>query len=43
LFEQRSRHPALHNASGGVWRGAIYDVDRIIEIINAGLNVEHKK
>jgi len=34
---------ALQNASGGVWRGAIYDVDRIIEIINAGLNVEHKK
>jgi xylonate dehydratase len=34
---------ALQNASGGVWRGAIYDVDRIIEVINAGLNVEHKK
>ncbi len=34
---------ALQNASGGVWRGAIYDVDRIIEIINAGLSVERKK
>jgi xylonate dehydratase len=33
---------ALQNASGGVWRGAIYDVDRIIEVINAGLSVEHK-
>jgi xylonate dehydratase len=33
---------ALQNASGGVWRGAIYDVDRIIEVINAGLNVERK-
>jgi putative YjhG/YagF family dehydratase len=33
---------ALQNASGGVWRGAIYDVDRIIEVINAGLRVERK-
>jgi putative YjhG/YagF family dehydratase len=33
---------ALQNASGGVWRGAVYDVDRIIEIINAGLNAERK-
>jgi dihydroxyacid dehydratase/phosphogluconate dehydratase len=33
---------ALQNASGGVWRGAIYDVDRIIEVINAGLSVERK-
>jgi dihydroxyacid dehydratase/phosphogluconate dehydratase len=33
---------ALQNASGGVWRGAIYDVDRIIEVINAGLNVLRK-
>jgi putative YjhG/YagF family dehydratase len=32
----------LQNASGGVWRGAIYDVDRIIEVINAGLSVERK-
>ncbi len=30
---------ALQNASGGVWRGAIYDVDRIIKVINAGLEV----
>jgi len=30
---------ALQNASGGVWRGAIYDVDRIIEVIEAGLKV----
>jgi putative YjhG/YagF family dehydratase len=34
---------ALQNASGGVWRGAIYDVDRIIEVINAGLSVQRKK
>jgi dihydroxyacid dehydratase/phosphogluconate dehydratase len=34
---------ALQNASGGVWRGAIYDVDRIIEVINAGLNTERQK
>jgi len=33
---------ALQNASGGVWRGAIYDVDRIIEVINAGLSMERK-
>jgi putative YjhG/YagF family dehydratase len=34
---------ALQNASGGVWRGAVYDVNRIIEVINAGLNAAHKK
>jgi putative YjhG/YagF family dehydratase len=34
---------ALQNASGGVWRGAIYDVDRIIEVIKAGLNAGNKK
>ena len=28
---------ALQRASGGVWSGAIYDVDRIIEVIDAGL------
>jgi len=33
---------ALQNASGGVWRGAIYDVDRIIAVINAGLSMERK-
>lgn len=28
---------ALQEASGGTWRGAIYDVDRIVETITAGL------
>jgi putative YjhG/YagF family dehydratase len=28
---------ALQAASGGPWAGCVYDVDRIIEIINAGL------
>jgi hypothetical protein len=32
----------LREEPSGVWRGAIYDVDRIIEVINAGLSVEHK-
>jgi hypothetical protein len=27
---------ALQAASGGTWRGSIYDVDRIIEVLNAG-------
>ncbi|GCE31609.1 dehydratase [Dictyobacter alpinus] len=27
---------ALQSASGGIWRGSIYDVDRIIAIIDAG-------
>jgi dihydroxyacid dehydratase/phosphogluconate dehydratase len=27
---------ALQAASGGAWRGCIYDVDRIIEVLNAG-------
>lgn len=27
---------ALQSASGGVWRGSIYDVDRIIAVIEAG-------
>ncbi len=30
---------ALQQASGGTWAGCIYDVDRIVEVINAGLNV----
>ncbi|MCB0165531.1 MAG: YjhG/YagF family D-xylonate dehydratase [Anaerolineae bacterium] len=30
---------ALQKASGGTWAGCIYDVDRIIEVINAGLKV----
>ncbi|MCL1800906.1 MAG: YjhG/YagF family D-xylonate dehydratase [Promicromonosporaceae bacterium] len=28
---------ALQEASGGIWRGSIYDVDRIVETIGAGL------
>ncbi len=28
---------ALQQASGGTWAGCVYDVDRIIEVINAGL------
>ena len=29
---------ALQRASGGVWAGCIYDVDKIIEVIDAGLS-----
>jgi dihydroxyacid dehydratase/phosphogluconate dehydratase len=29
---------ALQRASGGVWAGCIYDVDRIINVIDAGLS-----
>ena len=28
---------ALQQASGGIWAGCVYDVDRIVEVINAGL------
>jgi xylonate dehydratase len=28
---------ALQNASGGPWRGSVYDVDRIVRVIQAGL------
>jgi dihydroxyacid dehydratase/phosphogluconate dehydratase len=28
---------ALQTASGGVWRGAVYDVDRIVQAIEAGM------
>jgi len=28
---------ALQNASGGPWRGGVYDVDRIVRVIEAGL------
>jgi xylonate dehydratase len=28
---------ALQAASGGTWRGSIYDTDRIIEVLNAGM------
>ena len=27
---------ALQDASGGIWRGCVYDVDRIIETLEAG-------
>lgn len=29
---------ALQNAGGGSWRGAVYDVDRIIQLLEAGRN-----
>ncbi|MFL6208554.1 MAG: YjhG/YagF family D-xylonate dehydratase [Pyrinomonadaceae bacterium] len=28
---------ALQNASGGPWRGSVYDVDRIVRVLEAGL------
>jgi putative YjhG/YagF family dehydratase len=28
---------ALQQASGGTWKGCVYDADRIIEVINAGM------
>jgi hypothetical protein len=28
---------ALQAASGGIWRGAVYDVDRITKVIEAGM------
>ena len=28
---------ALQSVSGGTWRGSIYDTDRILEVINAGV------
>jgi xylonate dehydratase len=31
---------ALQNASGGAWRGSVYDVDRIIRLLEAGRKVE---
>jgi putative YjhG/YagF family dehydratase len=31
---------ALQAASGGTWGGCIYDVDRIIQLLNAGLKAE---
>ena len=27
---------ALQDASGGTWGGCVYDVDRIVELLNAG-------
>ena len=32
---------ALQRASGGTWRGSIYDVDRIIDVIERGLSADH--
>ncbi len=29
---------ALQAASGGPWAGCVYDVDRIVDVINAGLS-----
>ena len=47
LHPDLQRHPqlpddtrlwaALQQASGGTWTGSIYDVDKIIEVIDAGL------
>ncbi|NDD65782.1 MAG: YjhG/YagF family D-xylonate dehydratase, partial [Acidobacteria bacterium] len=31
---------ALQNASGGSWRGSVYDVDRIVRLLAAGLRAE---
>ena len=31
---------ALQSASGGAWRGSVYDVDRIIRLLEAGRRVE---
>jgi len=30
---------ALQYVSGGTWRGSVYDIDRIIEVLNAGMKV----
>jgi hypothetical protein len=32
----------LQQASGGTWAGCVYDVDRIIEIIRAGMSALHR-
>ncbi|KAB2855862.1 MAG: YjhG/YagF family D-xylonate dehydratase, partial [Anaerolineae bacterium] len=34
---------ALQEASGGTWRGCIYDTDRIIEVLKAGVAVLNEK
>jgi putative YjhG/YagF family dehydratase len=34
---------ALQSASGGAWAGCVYDVDRIIEAISAGLSALQRK
>ena len=28
---------ALQHASGGTWNGCVYDVDKIVETLNAGM------
>ncbi len=34
---------ALQNVSGGTWKGATYDVDRIIQVLNAGEEALNKQ
>ena len=34
---------ALQRASGGTWAGCVYDVERILEVIDAGLSVLNRK
>ncbi len=34
---------ALQEASGGTWAGCIYDVDRIIEVLRAGMAAERER
>jgi xylonate dehydratase len=34
---------ALQSVSGGTWRGSVYDVDRIIEVLNAGVKALAKE
>jgi dihydroxyacid dehydratase/phosphogluconate dehydratase len=34
---------ALQHASGGTWAGCVYDVDRIIEVLDAGLDAINAK
>jgi putative YjhG/YagF family dehydratase len=34
---------ALQHASGGTWAGCVYDVERIVEVINAGLTALAQK
>ena len=34
---------ALQKVSGGTWKGSVYDVDRIIEVLEAGEKVLKKK
>ncbi|KHF39366.1 YjhG/YagF family D-xylonate dehydratase [Halalkalibacter okhensis] len=34
---------ALQAVSGGTWRGSVYDVDRILEVLNAGMEAMSKE